>query len=194
MKLYRTTEVTTDGDYRIGDRISFTLNDGEQVEALAVKQDDDGMLFCFVDSLEQQYRVNLVNDDIEYKSCELRKNLNGEILDRFPAEVREKMVAFDNGDFLRLPTRCEINGEINNSDEDENKHTHQWTLMKDYRNRVAFIGDDHNLPSWYWLQTRYALYIEPYFYCINPGGFDYVQRPSFRAGVRPVFKMKGVTI
>ena len=77
MKLYRTTEVTTDGDYRIGDRISFTLNDGEQVEALAVKQDDDGMLFCFVDSLEQQYRVNLVNDDIEYKSCELRKNLNG---------------------------------------------------------------------------------------------------------------------
>lgn len=46
MKLYRTTEVTTDGDYRIGDRISFTLNDGEQVEALAVKQDDDGMLFA----------------------------------------------------------------------------------------------------------------------------------------------------
>ena len=44
-----------------------------------------------------------------YKSCALRKALNTEILDRFPAEIREKMVAFPNGDLLRLPTeKCFI--------------------------------------------------------------------------------------
>lgn len=46
MKLFRTIEAVADGNYNVGDVIAFTLNDGEEVEALAVKQEQDGMIFC----------------------------------------------------------------------------------------------------------------------------------------------------
>ena len=101
MKLFRTIEAVADGNYNVGDVIAFTLNDGEEVEALAVKQEQDGMIFCLVDCLRKEYSMNPTSSNRGgYKSCALRKKLNTEILDRFPAEIREQMVAFANGDMV----------------------------------------------------------------------------------------------
>ena len=58
MKLFRTIEAVADGHYCVGDVIAFALNDGEEVEALAVKQEQDGMIFVLVDCLRKEYAMN----------------------------------------------------------------------------------------------------------------------------------------
>lgn len=178
-KLYKMPEITTDGDYQVGERIFFILNDGECVEALAVDQENDGTVFCFVNCLKQEYCMN-------------PQNLNSEILDRFPTEIRKKMVAFDDGDFLRLPTECEIFGR-DDFTMNESEDVHQWIPMQDYRNRITFARKDRDFSGWYWLQNRDVLseeLSEKYFYCVNSHGLKCALRPSFESGVRPVFKMK----
>lgn len=188
MKLFRTIEAVADGNYCVGDKISFTLNDGEKVEALAVKQEDDGMIFYFVDALEQEYRMNRTDSNRGgYKSCELRKNLNGEILDRFPAEIREKMVAFENGDFLRLATEREIFGE-NVWGEYEDESVQQWEPMKDRRNRIGFQGNKTGVWEWCWLQNKSRNYAAVFCYVTNYGyATDF--SASSAGGVRPAFKI-----
>lgn len=37
MKVYRTSEVLAVGRYEVGDIVSYTMEDGEEVEAIAVK-------------------------------------------------------------------------------------------------------------------------------------------------------------
>ena len=41
MKVYRTSEVLAGGKYEVGDIVSYTMEDGEEVEALAVKEEFD---------------------------------------------------------------------------------------------------------------------------------------------------------
>ena len=100
------------GSFEVGDVISFALNDGEEVEAVAVTQAADGMLFLFVDCLGEEYPMNKRGGNKGgYLQSDLRSNLNGEILERFPQEIREKLIPLDNGDFLRIPTEKEMFGE-----------------------------------------------------------------------------------
>ena len=188
MKLFRTIEAVADGNYNVGDVISFTLNDGEKVEALAVKQEDDGMIFYFVDALADEYRMNRTDSNRGgYKSCELRKNLNGEILDRFPAEIREKMIAFENGDFLRLATEREIFGE-NVWGEYEDESVQQWEPMKDRRNRIGFQGSKTRIFEWHWLQNK-SRNSAACFCGVNTNGDAPYGNASHAYGVRPAFKI-----
>lgn len=187
MKLFRKIETAAENGCKVGDVISFNLNDGEEVEALAVKQDDDGMIFYFVDALKKEYCMNRTGTNRgEYESCELRKNLNGEILDRFPAEIREKMVAFANGDFLRLATEREIFGE-NIYGEQENDSVQQWEPMKDRRNRIGFQGNKTGIWEWRWLQNKSAGSSAD-FAIVNDFGFCDAGA-SHSCGVRPAFKI-----
>ena len=188
MKLFRTIEAVADGNYCVGDKIAFTLNDGEEVEALAVKQEDDGMIFYFVDALKKEYRMNRTNSNRGgYKACELRVNLNGEILDRFPAEIREKMVAFENGDYLRLATEREIFGE-NIYGEEEDESVEQWEPMKDRRNRIGFQGNKTGIGEWCWLQNKSKDYAAT-FCCVARDGRADCHYASYSRGVRPAFKI-----
>lgn len=188
MKLFRTIEAVADGHYCVGDVITFTLNDGEEVEALAVKQEQDGMIFVLVDCLRKEYSMNRTSSNRGgYKSCALRKALNTEILDRFPAEIREKMVAFESGDLLRLPTEREIFG-YNPYGEKEPDDVEQWEPMKDRRNRIAFQGSKTGTWEWYWLQNK----VEgsaAYFACVDASGYAYYDGASYADGVRPAFKI-----
>lgn len=188
MKLFRTIETAADDGYKVGDMISFTLNDGEKVEALAVKQEDDGMIFYFVDALNKEYRMNRTNSNRGgYTACELRQNLNGAILDRFPAEIREKMVAFENGDFLRLATEREIFGE-NIWGEYEDESVEQWEPMKDRRNRIGFQGSKTGVWEWCWLQNKCRDYAASFCFVATRGAADYCYASS-ASGVRPAFKI-----
>lgn len=116
MIVKRTVKVDVD-KFKVRDVINFKLTDGEKVHVMAVKQTSDGMLFVFVDCLENEYPMfNNIDDmdevDISYATSDLRKALNGEILDRFPKEIKDRMVAANaEGDMLRIPTECEIFGE-----------------------------------------------------------------------------------
>ena len=123
-----------------------------------------------------------------YDTSAMRKALNGEILDRFPADLREKMVAFESGDLLRLPTEREIFGE-NPYGEQEPDTVTQWEPMKDRRNRIAFQGSKTGVWEWYWLQNKVQDSAAGFVYVNNYGCADYGSAGD-ADGVRPAFKIK----
>lgn len=139
--------------FDVGDVISFDLLDGEHMEAMAVKEEGDLVIFCTVDCLEKEYPFKR-DGNIKggYEASDLREALNTTILRRFPEELAKRMVPFQNGDLLRVPTEKEIFGE-NEYGENEPDDVTQWEPMKLRRNRIAFQG--HNGPvDAYWLQNK----------------------------------------
>lgn len=152
MKVKRMIKSDVD-TFRVGDIIKFKLTDGEKVQAMAVQQENDGMLFCLVDCLADEYSMNDTNtNEGGYEGSDLRKKLNTEIIARFPADIKAMMVPFGNGDYLRLPTEKEIFGE-NYYGEYESPYVQQWKPMKQRRNRIAFQGKNGNW-EWYWLHNK----------------------------------------
>lgn len=176
--------------FEVGDIIKFKLTDGEKVQAMAVKQTPEGMLFMLVDCLAKEYPMfNDIDDtdeeDISYATSDLRKALNGEILDRFPKEIKDRMVAVNaEGDMLRIPTECEIFGE-NVYGQEESKLTKRWKPMKKKRNRIAFQGKE-GAWEWYWLMNRHKDYASHFAY-VNGRGYANYYHASGSRGVRPVF-------
>lgn len=176
--------------FEVGDIIKFKLTDGEKVQAMAVKQTPEGMLFVLVDCLAKEYPMfndidDMDEEDISYATSDLRKALNGEILDRFPKEIKDRMVAVNaEGDTLRIPTEYEIFGE-NVYGQEESKLTKRWKPMKKKRNRIAFQGKE-GAWEWYWLMNRHKDYASR-FASVNLYGLAYSLDASYSNGVRPVF-------
>lgn len=149
--------------FELGDVISFKLKDGEKVQAKAVKKTDEGMLFLTVDCLKDEYPMfknpdNMGSMEINYFNSDLRHALNGEILDRFPEEIKNRMVGMRIGNtdtfgLLRIPTEKEIFGE-NPYGTSEPESVTQFKGMKNRRNRIAFQGSKTDTWEWYWLQNR----------------------------------------
>ena len=176
--------------FNVGDIISFRLNDGEFVEAMAVKAEQDGMLFLLVDCLYDEERMNRTDTNRGgYEESDLRRKLNSAIICRFPQEIREQMVAFENGDFLRLPTEKEIFG-VNEYGEKEPDSVEQFEPMKFRRNRIAFQGHNGGW-EWYWLQNK-KKGSAAYFARVYDGGLAGYYGASTSLGVRPAFKIKAL--
>ena len=176
--------------FEVGDIIKFKLTDGEKVQAMAVEQTPGGMLFVLVDCLAKEYPMfndidDMDEEDISYATSDLRKVLNGEILDRFPKEIKDRMVAVNaEGDMLRIPTECEIFGE-NVYGQEESKLTKRWKPMKKKRNRIAFQGKE-GAWEWYWLMNRNKDYASG-FACVGNNGYANYSTASYSLGVRPAF-------
>ena len=171
--------------FEVGDVIKFKLTDGEKVSAMAVRQVDNGMLFVTVDCLNKEYKMfenpgNMGSMEINYFNSDLRHALNGEILDRFPEEIRSRMVGMrigctDTFDLLRIPT------------EEECKEIKRFKCMKKRRNRIAFNkSKGEEALQWYWLQNRVED-TASYFALVNSVGNAFYNNASYSGGVRPVF-------
>lgn len=174
--------------YEVEDVIAFKLTDGEDIQAMAVQQENDGMLFCLVDCLADEYSMDDTNTNKGgYEGTDLRKKLNTDIIARFPADIKAMMVPFENGDYLRVPTEKEIFGE-NYYGEYESPYVLQWKPMKQRRNRIAFQGNNSDW-EWYWLQNM-CKDSAVYFACVNDNGSASCGRASRSDGVRLVFKLK----
>lgn len=188
MKVMRTYETETSA-YEVGDVIAFELEGGERVEAMAMRQEADGMLFLLVDCLKDEECMNEEDSNRGgFDASDLRMKLNREIIERFPAEIREQMIAFTNGDMLRLPTEKEIFG-VNEYGEDEGDVV-QFAPMKLRRNRIAFQGLNGNW-EWYWLANKHKRSASS-FACVSViGGANY-GAASGASGVRPAFKIKNL--
>lgn len=188
MKVMRTYETETSA-YEVGDVIAFELEGGERVEAMAMRQEADGMLFLLVDCLKDEECMNEEDSNRGgFDASDLRMKLNREIIERFPAEIREQMIAFTNGDMLRLPTEKEIFG-VNEYGEDEGDVV-QFAPMKLRRNRIAFQGLNGNW-EWYWLANKHKRSAS-YFASVNRGGNASANNASASDGVRPAFKIKNL--
>ena len=185
MKVKRTIKVKNPEKYQVGDIISFKLVNGEKVEALAVKEENDNMLFCFVDCLEDEYQMNSNNTtEGGFEKSVLNTYLNVKIIRLFPEKIKKNMVTFENEKYLRIPTEREIFGEAKYGDEPDSAE--QWKPMKRRKNRIACLGKNGQL-DWHWLSavassTSFCL-------CTTYGGANY-SSASVAFGVRPVFMLK----
>lgn len=170
---------------RIGDIIEFTLNDGEEVQALAVDSDGVGTLFCMVDCISKSMQMNdQYTNEGGYNSSLLRKKLNSIVLKSFPDSIRQRMIPFANGDYLRLPTESEIFGE-NKYGEPELMEGRQWEIMKLRRNRIAFSGKNGD-STWYWLQNK-RRGSQRSFCAVDSVGSPNYGGADYSSGVRPAF-------
>lgn len=193
MKVYRTSEVLAGGKYEVGDIVSYTMEDGEEVEALAVKEEFDKhgnlcMVFMLLDCLKEECRMNRDDtNDGGYEESYLREQLKTEYLERFPVSLRLNMVPFENGDLLRIPTEREIFGE-NRYGEEEPDTVEQFEAMKKRRNRMALDGSNGATQA-YWLQNKRVRSATGFCFVYGTGDAnDYYASLSF--GVRPLYRIR----
>lgn len=178
-----------EGQVRMGDRIRFTMADGEIAEAMAVKVLADGSgLFIFTDCLRTEYRLHKPGKYPGWEKCELRKKLNGEILEQLPENLKARLVPFENGDLLRIPTEREIFGE-NPYGEPEPESVEQFEPMTDRRWRIAFQGFGSGAWEWYWLQNR-GVDSATNACHVNSAGYAGYYGASYSLGVRPLFQYR----
>lgn len=193
MKVYRTSEVLAGGKYEVGDIVSYTMEDGEEVEALAVKEEFDKhgnlcMVFMLLDCLKEECRMNRDDtNDGGYEESYLREQLRTEYLERFPASLRLNMVPFENGDLLRIPTEREIFGE-NRYGEEEPDTVEQFEAMKKRRNRMALDGSNGETQA-YWLQNK-RVRSATYFCFVSTSGYASSFNASYSLGVRPLYRIR----
>lgn len=193
MKVYRTSEVLAGGKYEVGDIVSYTMEDGEEVEALAVKEEFDKhgnlcMVFMLLDCLKEECRMNRDDtNDGGYEESHLRDQLATKYLEKFPAALRLNMVPFENGDLLRIPTEREIFGR-NIYGEEEPNTVEQFEPMKKRRNRMAFDGLNGETQA-YWLQNK-RVRSAPYFCCVYYSGNANANDASHSLGVRPLYRIR----
>lgn len=189
-----TRKITVDTElFELGDIISFALTTGEKVQAMAVRETPNGMLFMTVDCLKDEYKMfeNPSRAEvIDYDHSDLRKKLNGEILETFPEEIRERMGGMRIGntncfDMLRIPTEREIFGE-NPYGKDEPKSVRRFYGMEECRNRIAWQGSKTGEFEWYWLQNKVEDSAS-LFAIVHYGGLASFRSASASRGVRPVF-------
>lgn len=172
-------------------RTKLKVVHGVKAEAMAMKQEEDGMIFCLVDCLPNTSRMNDTRtNEGGYEKSDLRKKLNGEILNLFPTEFKATMAPFDSGDLLRLPTEKEIFGK-KRFGECEGPDVTQWEPMKKRRNRMAFDSTKNEGLQWYWLMNK-ARESGLQFSCVCYDGYSDICGASSYLGVRPVFKIKNV--
>lgn len=193
MKVYRTSEVLAGGKYEVGDIVSYTMEDGEEVEALAVKEEFDKhgnlcMVFMLLDCLKEECRMNRDDtNDGGYEESHLRDQLATKYLEKFPAALRLNMVPFENGDLLRIPTEREIFGR-NIYGEEEPNTVEQFEPMKKRRNRMAFDGLNGETQA-YWLQNK-RVGSATYFCLVYADGFAATNYASDSFGVRPLYRIR----
>lgn len=193
MKVYRTSEVLAGGKYEVGDIVSYTMEDGEEVEALAVKEEFDKhgnlcMVFMLLDCLKEECRMNRDDtNDGGYEESHLRDQLATKYLEKFPAALRLNMVPFENGDLLRIPTEREIFGR-NIYGEEEPNTVEQFEPMKKRRNRMAFDGLNGETQA-YWLQNK-RVRSATYFCYVNANGYANTNYASGSFGVRPLYRIR----
>ena len=193
MKVYRTSEVLAGGRYEVGDIVSYTMEDGEEVEAIAVKEEFDKhgnlcMVFMLLDCLKEECRMNRDDtNDGGYEESYLREQLRTKYLERFPASLRLNMVPFENGDLLRIPTEREVFGE-NRYGEEEPDTVEQFEAMKKRRNRMALDGSNGETQA-YWLQNK-RVRSATFFCYVNSYGYAYYFNASYSYGVRPLYRIR----
>ena len=179
--------------FELGDIIPFTLTTGEKVKAKAIRETPNGMLFITVDCLKDEWKM-FENPDraekIDYEHSDLRKKLNGEILESFPEEIKGRMVGMRVGqtncfDMLRIPTEREIFG-WNPCGKGEPVSVRRFYGMENRRERIAFQGSEAGTLERYWLQNKVEG-VASFFANVYDTGFAFYDNASNSLGVRPVF-------
>ena len=162
----------------VGDQISvgdFTATCQEVYE--------DSALFLFDEYVTTKAMNKKNTNEGGYEASDLRKYLQSdEALDIFPEGLKPRLLPFENGDLLRIPTREEIFGE-EDAEYFENIPGKQWELMKQRKNRLAYFKNEW---KWGWLQNR-RNNSATIFAIVYDSGICGYYASSYAFGVRPAF-------
>lgn len=181
MKVKRAMEMEVE-NFKLGDVIEFALTTGEKVAAKAVEETPEGMIFIHTGVLKKEepmFKSLKGVEILDYAHSDLRKKLNGEILDTFPKKIKTRMKPMkingsETSDLLRIPTEKEIFGDNQLSD-DEPEETKKFDGIGN-----GAIG------KWWWLQNVDIRDSMSFAY-VGGYGLAYNLRASHVFGVRPVF-------
>lgn len=190
MKIIRTAEIY-DIVYKVGDIVEFELTTGEKVRMTAVNQKRDMMEFCFTECLSARQRMNSRDtNEGGFEESLLRRILNEEIIQTFPREIYNKMVPFDNGDYLSIPTEEQVFGKNIYGEPITDDSIEQWDIMKQTKNRIALLGFAGST-TWYWLKNK-SVQSASDFCAVNYLGFAYYYGASRSGGVRPLLNLYNI--
>lgn len=174
--------------FSVGDRIAFTMTDGEEVEVIAVRPIEHGMLFLHKDCLREPKQMYERDDNSGgYENSIVRSFLICEVLGRYPEEIRSRMIPLENGDLVRIPSEKEIFGR-NAYGEEEPETVVQFVPMFERRNRIAFAGKEGDW-QYYWLMNRKRASAS-YFASVYVNGIAATHNASNAIGVRPAFGIR----
>ena len=162
----------------VGDQISvgdFTATCQEVYE--------DSALFLFDEYVTIKAMNKKDTNEGGYEASDLRKYLQSdEALDIFPEGLKSRLLPFENGDLLRIPTHEEIFGE-EDAEYFEDIPGKQWDLMKQRKNRTAYFKNEW---EWGWLQNR-RNNSAAHFANVHSAGNCHSDSASSAYGVRPAF-------
>lgn len=177
-------------NYEVGDQITVKLKNFGKFTATAQRVYEDGTtLFLFDNCVaEHEMNENVSNVGGFYES-DLCKWMNTELVKSFSTKLIDRMIYTDEEHrcLLRIPTRKEMFGEDEYSQNYEPDLGKQFELMKDRKNRVCSLPD--NEYAWYWLMNTH-LRSSSSFARVNGYGGAFGGGASVSGGVRPAFLIR----
>ena len=182
--IYATRKVSAlNNEIGVGDQIAVG-----HYTATCQKVSEEGALF-FMDQYDDDPQRMNDEDTNEggYEKSDLRRRINNEeSLKDFPEDIRPRLVPFENGDLIRIPTVCEMFGHEECEDWCEDDGAEQLPLMVSRANRVAYRGNDI---EWGWLQNKIVASAAR-FADVGHGGYAATGSASNVGGVRRAFLIK----
>lgn len=177
-------------NYEVGDQITVKLKDLGKFTATAQRVYADGTTLFLFDNCVTEHEMNENGSNVGgfYKS-DLCKWMNTELVKSFPVKLLDRMIYTDeeHGCLLRIPTRKEIFGEDEYSQNYEPDLGEQFELMKDRKNRVCSLPDDEYV--WYWLMNAHIRSSSAFACVANVGSANHYGA-SYSLGVRPLFLIR----
>lgn len=178
MQIQRLTTIEEPTNFLIGDRIHV-----DHYTATCQEITPKGALFLMDQYLDKPMVMNRKNTNKGgYEESDLRKALQSEEVLNIFADIRERMIPFDNGDLLRIPFAGEMFGDNLPILVKPDGHE-RWPLMTDAHNRTASRCGD---PEWGWLANTFRD-TSTNFCGVTDNGDAGGWSASNVIGVRPVF-------
>ena len=167
----------------VGDQILVSLAELGDFTATAHKITDKGVLFIFDDYVTSRPMNNKNTNKGGYEKSDLKKWIDCVLLEAFPEELKNRIAD------LSIPTVGELFGH---DDEWNNEHfepdtDEQLLLMKERRNRVAYLNNEW---EWGWLRNATKEeFSAAHFARVGIRGNATCDSASDSLGVRPVFRL-----
>ena len=165
----------------IGDQVMVSLAEIGDFTATAHKITDKGVLFIFDEYVTSRPMNNQKSNEGGYEKSDLKKWIDTVLLAAFPETLKSRIAN------LSIPTVGELFGH---DDEWDNEHfepdeDEQLPLMKERRNRVAYLNDEW---EWGWLRNAVKRSVSSANFALVTGdGSTSCAYASNSDGVRPEF-------
>jgi hypothetical protein len=176
---------------KVGDIITVNF-DKAPMECLVISADPGSVEVITYDLLPEYMPMNESStNEGGYKGSDLCKKLNNEeFINRFGSNTRKLLATYQDGLLMHLPTEMQIFGTNKYGSKDET-YTSQLEVMKNPRNRIAFLTDEDGdiWTRWYWLENKTDDY-STNFCGVTTAGDAYYHDASRALGVRLRFRLR----